>query len=342
MLAGMCRENNSTILKSPRSSKGRAVLRSPSGGAKKGALDNSDEANASRLALPPPRAQDLGGRFSGVWIIALTWVIAPYLTWRVGYRPEYIKMAAVSWYAMMFGALVCYHRFFAHRGFKTSRPWRVVLACFGLWSGQGGPVFWAAMHRHHHKTCEEESDVHSPMKFKNPIMGFLWAHGLYLFFDGLPNTNLKLVPDLTRFPEIMWLDAFGNLIVYLTVLIVGLQKGLAYTVYLWFLPLTLSFNCVQLVNSAVHMVGERTFECEASPKCNSRNIWWLSLLMLGDNWHNNHHADAHSALAGHYWWQDPNYMAIALMGKLGLVWDIAQPREKRRWSPCSGGSCSKS
>lgn len=51
--------------------------------------------------------------------------------------------------------------------------------------------------------------------------------------------------------------------------------------------------------------------------------------MLGDNWHNNHHAYASTARAGFEWWElDLNYLLICLFYYLGLVSSIRQPNKK--------------
>ena len=52
------------------------------------------------------------------------------------------------------GGFLSFHRFFAHRGFDTSRWFAFVLGLVGATCGQGGLLYWAGTHRHHHK--EEE------------------------------------------------------------------------------------------------------------------------------------------------------------------------------------------
>ena len=55
----------------------------------------------------------------------------------------------------------------------------------------------------------------------------------------------------------------------------------------------------------------------------SRNNWFLSLITLGEGWHNNHHYYAGSTRQGFYWWQlDITYYILKLMSYLGLVWGI--------------------
>jgi fatty-acid desaturase len=77
------------------------------------------------------------------------------------------------------------------------------------------------------------------------------------------------------------------------------------------------------------MVGDRKYNVPQSPKCEARNVWWLTFVLLGDNWHNNHHAYATSARAGFEWYEiDCNYYFIYLCYCVGLVKSIRQPNKK--------------
>ena len=62
----------------------------------------------------------------------------------------------------MFFVTGCYHRYFSHWAFRTSRAFQFGMALLGCTAGQRGPLWWAAHHRHHHGTADEHVDVHSP------------------------------------------------------------------------------------------------------------------------------------------------------------------------------------
>src|ERR1700759_3609098 len=78
----------------------------------------------------------------------------------------------VSWQALalclgmyvirMFGITGCYHRYFSHRSYKTSRWFQFVLAWIGCSAMQKGPLWWAGHHRHHHKQSDKADKPHSP------------------------------------------------------------------------------------------------------------------------------------------------------------------------------------
>jgi stearoyl-CoA desaturase (delta-9 desaturase) len=83
------------------------------------------------------------------------------------------------------------------------------------------------------------------------------------------------------------------------------------------------------VNSVCHFVGSRRFRV----KDESRNVWWLSWISLGESWHHNHHAFPSSAFHGLKPWElDLGGLVIRLLRRLGLVWKVVQisPDMQRR------------
>jgi stearoyl-CoA desaturase (delta-9 desaturase) len=60
----------------------------------------------------------------------------------------------------------------------------------------------------------------------------------------------------------------------------------------------------------------------------SRNVWWLGVLTLGEGWHNNHHAHPRSAIHGWRWYQiDISGYVIRLLAGVGLIGKVQ--RESR-------------
>src|ERR1041384_3294891 len=81
-------------------------------------------------------------------------------------------LLCVAMYAVrLVGLTAGFHRYFAHRAYKTSRPVQFLMAWLGTSALQKGPLWWAAHHRRHHKYSDQPGDIHSPV-----TGGFLWAH----------------------------------------------------------------------------------------------------------------------------------------------------------------------
>ena len=75
---------------------------------------------------------------------------------------EAVALGVALYVIRMFGITGAYHRYFAHRAYKTSRWFQFVLALFGTLAGQNGPLWWVGHHIHHHRYADQDDDIHSP------------------------------------------------------------------------------------------------------------------------------------------------------------------------------------
>jgi stearoyl-CoA desaturase (Delta-9 desaturase) len=242
----------------------------------------------------------------------------------VGVSPTAVSVAAGLYVVRMFAVTGFYHRYFAHRTFRTSRALQFVFAVIGATSVQRGPLWWAAHHRGHHLHADTELDPHSPNQ-----KGILWSHmGWFLTPAGF-RTDWQRIPDLARFPELRWLDRFDVAApVGLAVLLFAAgcwlesaqprlhTNGLQLLVWGFCISTVVLFHATVTINSLAHRYGTRRFET----RDHSRNNFWLALLTFGEGWHNNHHYYPGSARQGFRWWEiDLTYYALRLMAALGLV-----------------------
>jgi stearoyl-CoA desaturase (Delta-9 desaturase) len=221
------------------------------------------------------------------------------------------------YFVRMFGITAGYHRYFAHRAFKTSRVFQFMLALLGCTSMQKGPLWWAAHHRGHHRHTDTLEDPHSPV-----ARSFWWSHIGWILVADYDETNLSAVRDLERYPELRMLNRLQWLPGILVAGLCWLIDGWSGVVWGFFLSTVLLFHATFLVNSVCHLWGSRRYATADA----SRNNWWVALFTLGEGWHNNHHHYQSSARQGFFWWEiDVSYYLIKLMGFVGLVWDIRKP-----------------
>ena len=62
----------------------------------------------------------------------------------------------------------------------------------------------------------------------------------------------------------------------------------------------------------------------------SGDIWWMALLLLGENWHNYHHAFPSDYRNGAKWYHfDAHKWIIYLMSVFGLAWDLNRTAKVR-------------
>ena len=248
---------------------------------------------------------------------------------------------ALALYALrMFAITGFYHRYFAHRAFRTSRVVQLLFAVLGAAAVQRGPLWWAAHHRHHHRHADTAADPHSPAQ-----RGFWWSHVGWFLTRGAFRTDLARVGDLARYPELRWLDRFDVAVpLLLAATLYAAGEWLAATrpalatsggqLLVWgFCVSTVAlFHATVTINSLAHRFGRRRF----ATRDDSRNNAWLALLTFGEGWHNNHHFFPGSARQGFRWWElDLTWLGLRLLALLGLVrelkpvpaWVLARARE---------------
>jgi stearoyl-CoA desaturase (Delta-9 desaturase) len=212
-----------------------------------------------------------------------------------------------------------YHRYFAHRSFRTSRPMQCVLAIVGAFGLEGGPLWWAATHRHHHRHADTPDDLHSPR-----YHGVLYAHSGWFADRRHQQTALSAVADLARYPELVWIERHHPLFMATWFVATYLVGGWAGVFWCGCVSSVLVWHITHAIQSVSHCHGGyRRF---VTPD-ESRNHLLVGFLSLGE-WHNNHHSFPGSARQGFAWWEiDLVYAFARLLAALGLIWDlqIARP-----------------
>ena len=238
-----------------------------------------------------------------------------------------VVAAVVLYIIRMFAITGFYHRYFSHKTFKTSRAVQFLFALLGNSSMQRGPLWWAATHRHHHKHSDHEGDIHSPV-----ISGFAWSHiGWLTSMKNFP-TAYKSIPDLSKFPELVFLNRYDQTVPFVYGLIMlgvgwlletllptaGVTVG-QFFIWTFFISTTVLLHGTLFINSLAHVWGRRRYQTDDD----SRNSWLLTLITLGEGWHNNHHRYPHSVRQGFHWWEmDLTYYGLKLLSWTGLIWDL--------------------
>ena len=244
----------------------------------------------------------------------------------VGFSLTAVVVAIGSYVIRMFAITGFYHRYFSHRSFKTSRPLQFLFAILGATATQRGPIWWAAHHRHHHVNSDTELDCHSPRR------GFWRSHVGWFLTRSNFSTQSSRVPDLTRYPELRWLDRFDTVVpvVYAAALFFTGQwlsthhpelgtNGLQLVVWGYLISTVVLLHVTLFINSLAHKFGSARFKTNDD----SRNNMLLAILTLGEGWHNNHHFYPVSARQGFYWWEiDVTYYILKLMSWSRLIWDM--------------------
>ena len=234
-------------------------------------------------------------------------------------RPIDIFLLVSLYLATGFGITVGFHRLITHRGFQTPRWVRNLLGFLGTASLQGSPVQWSLVHRRHHQLSDKPNDPHTPRR------GFFYSHAGWILFRRTVEKNPQLVRDVVSEPFFRFLDIPGiNITPALSLAVLCWLAG-GWQGVLWGVCLrtVLLWNATWSVNSFCHVIGSREFD---TPD-NSRNLWLVGLVALGEGWHNNHHARPRVAVHGIRWWQiDLSWRVIQGLEMVGLARAIKRPR----------------
>lgn len=245
-----------------------------------------------------------------------------------------IGLFAVSYFLVMVGVEVGYHRCFAHHSFRPRRPIKILLAILGSMSFQGPVIWWVATHRRHHRFTDKPGDPHSPQRrgegWKGVFRGLYEGHTGWTFDKerARPDGWGSYAKDLYADPDLFKIHYVYFYWMLLGLVIPAVLGGVlhwslqgAFMGLLWggFVRVFFVDHLVRAQNSLSHVIGTRAFETGDG----SRNNAWLALQTLGEGWHHNHHAFPAAASNTIEWWQqDPGYWVIRTMQLCGLVTNV--------------------
>jgi len=238
-----------------------------------------------------------------------------------------ISVATLLYLLRMFAITGFYHRYFAHKAFKTSRAVQFIFAFLAASAAQRGPLWWASHHRHHHAHSDHPEDPHSPKQH-----GFFWSHLSWFLANKNFRSKNERIKDWLKYPELTLLDRYD--VVAPMALELGLfglgawlenaapylqTNGMQLFIWGFVISTVLLYHMTFTVNSLAHVWGKRRFLTNDD----SRNNPVIALFTLGEGWHNNHHHFPSSARQGFYWWEiDLTYYGLKILSALGLIWDL--------------------
>lgn len=242
----------------------------------------------------------------GLWLTPVTW---PLLT-----------VCAVSYALRMFGITAGFHRYFAHRAYRTSRPFQLLLAFLGGASMQRGALWWAAHHRDHHRFSDLPGDLHSPLR-----EGFWWSHVGWIVHSSSDATQFHNIKDFRHSAELLWLNRWHLVPPLLWALLLFGVGGLPWLVWGFFVSTVVLWHGTFMVNSLAHVWGTRRFATTDT----SRNNAVIAFFTLGEGWHNNHHHFQSSARQGFVWWEfDVSFYFLTALSWVGVVWKLKAVPER--------------
>jgi stearoyl-CoA desaturase (delta-9 desaturase) len=245
--------------------------------------------------------------FWGVHVAAIAGVAA------LGWSWKGLGLALLMYAPRMFLVTAGNHRYFSHRSFRTSRVFQFLLALGCVAVGEKGVLWWAALHRRHHRFSDRPGDAHSPRD------GFWWSHMGWMLSHQHEATDTAGVKDLARYPELRWLERFWMLPPVAVGVACWALGGVFGLVWGFLVSQVLFWHATFSINSLAHVIGTRRF----ATRDDSRNHWLLALITFGEGWHNNHHHRPGLVRQGLRWWEiDLSYYILRGLEAVGLIWDL--------------------
>ena len=269
-------------------------------------------------------------------------IAAIVLLWNRAIGPLELSLMIGMYVITCLGVTLGYHRMLTHRAFEASKPFRAIISVLGSMAIEGSVITWVADHRKHHAFTDAEGDPHSPHLsgpgFWGAITGLWHAHIGWLFETVGQADRERFAPDLVKDKMLQVIDKLFFLWLALSFAIpfalgwaIGGSIGTALTALLWGGLVRVFFlhHVTWSINSVCHFFGRRRFDVEDE----SRNVFWLAPLSMGEAWHHNHHAFPTSAFHGLRFWErltDPTGLVIIALEKLGVIWNVVRVSPERQ------------
>lgn len=208
------------------------------------------------------------------------------------------------------------HRSATHEGVKFHPAVELFMRGW-LWLTTGITTQqWVACHRKHHAFSDREGDPHSPVQ--EGVLEITFG-GVFFYKEAVKDK--EMLEKYGRGCPNDWLERK----LFSAQTMVGLLSMMAIDILLFGLPVGLVvWSCMavwipifgNVINGIGHAYGYRNFETKDS----SRNIIPLGLWIVGEELHNNHHADPKSATFRAKWYEfDIGWVYIKMLSWFKLA-----------------------
>ena len=281
------------------------------------------------------------GAFIAVPLLAV--LASGFVLWGNGLSWRDVVISTVAYAVTGHGITVGFHRYFTHGSFKAGPRLRVALAIAGSMAIEGPVTRWVADHRRHHAFSDKEGDPHSPWRYGTTFWALckgLWHAHVGWLFDVEQTDQQRFAPDLLADRAVHLVNRLFPVWVLVSLALPALAGGAwaaaagdgfwdgAATAFFWgsLVRVAVLHHVTWSINSICHAFGDRPFQTRDQ----SRNVWPLAVISMGESWHNLHHADPTAARHGVDRWQfDSSAELIRGFEKLGWAHDVRWPRRER-------------
>uniref|UniRef100_A0A6P7GJW1 Acyl-CoA Delta(11) desaturase-like n=1 Tax=Diabrotica virgifera virgifera TaxID=50390 RepID=A0A6P7GJW1_DIAVI len=238
--------------------------------------------------------------------------------------------STVVGYLALLGVTGGAHRLWAHRTYKAKLPLRIFLMLMQTAALQNDLYIWTRDHRLHHKYTDTTADPH------NSNRGFFFCHVGWLLMKKHPDVINKGknidVSDVADDPVVKFQRKYyillGSSLAFILpsiAMVYFFHETALNAALLSITRYVLTLNGTWTVNSFAHLYGWKPYDSSINPAENAT----VSIVGLGEGWHNYHHTfpwDYKAAELG-------NYRANLTTGFLDLMAYLGQAYDLKTVSP---------
>lgn len=211
------------------------------------------------------------------------------------------------------GVQIGVHKLLCHRAFHSTPLMKVFLIFLSVFSGQGSPFIWYAVHvLSHHPHSDSEKDIHSPRHGKwFSFVAWYWKSRTTEVFRQSSRAFSREDRRLFFFHRHHALLLLGYWVLLATIKLEAL-------VYLGALPVLLSVASVGFVNCFLHSDGALSrvifLKYRHRKEVDIYNSFWLGPLTMGLGYHDNHHTSPSALFYEERWYEfDPSRFIIPFL-----------------------------
>ena len=265
---------------------------------------------------------DLPILFSLILLPLASITILPFYIYYNGIVWQEPVLLIIGWFLAGMGITIGYHRFFAHKSFKTYPLFEWLLMIFGSMALQNTILNWCSDHRRHHKKLDTKDDPYSITE------GFLHAHIGWVVkkndykIDGVD--DLKEKSSVKFQTKYYW--SMALLLSFVIPFLIGLLFGRPFGGFLWggVLRVTLVHHFTFFINSLCHFIGKRPYQMNTS----ARDSWLMALFTFGEGYHNYHHKFQWDYRNGIKWYSfDPSKWIIKSLSYFNITYNLRKASE---------------
>ncbi|WP_216363356.1 acyl-CoA desaturase [Candidatus Sneabacter namystus] len=245
-------------------------------------------------------------------------------------------LAICSYYVINITVGIGLHRLWAHNTYTVNKVVEYILAFFASATLQGPILKWSSDHAKHHAYTDTDKDPHSPSNFGGGVRGFLWSHIGWMLVKDSVNASFdkgvlkrlgrnKIV--VFQFKHYLSLAVFTNSVfpAMLGFLSDMSIKGVLAGFIFCGIGRALQQHATFCVNSALHYFGDKTYDDSTAG-----DMPFMAIFLLGENWHNFHHAFPSDYRNGVKWYHfDVHKWIIWSLCKIGLARNLSRASDVR-------------